>query len=209
MDNTIKKLGKYRIIPVESINHSRDAMSLSNTLCEGGLPVAEITLRTDAAIDAIRVMVKSGDVLVGAGTVLTIDQVRKAVDVGARFVISPGFNLKVAKYCVDNKILHIPGVCTPSEIQASLDLGLDVLKFFPAQAFGGLKTLKAICAPYQDIKFIPTGGIHPGNIVDYLEFPNVLACGGSWIAKSESISAHRFDEILQNIKEAVMLAQNL
>ncbi len=144
MDNTIKKLGKYRIIPVESINHSRDAMSLSNTLCEGGLPVVEITLRTETAIDAIRVMAKSGDVLVGAGTVLTIDQVRKAVD-----------------------------------------LGLDVLKF------------------------IPTGGIHPGNIVDYLKFPNVLACVGSWIAKSDSISAHRFDEILENTKEAVMLVRNV
>jgi len=143
--------------------------------------------------------------MVGAGTVLTVDQVKTALDAGAQFIVSPGFNPKVAEYCVANDIAFTPGVCTPSDIEAALDFGLDVLKFFPAEAFGGLKTLKAMSGPYTTVRFIPTGGINPGNLAEYLGFSKVMACGGTWIAKSALISEGRFDEILENVKEALRI----
>jgi 2-dehydro-3-deoxyphosphogluconate aldolase/(4S)-4-hydroxy-2-oxoglutarate aldolase len=152
-------------------------------------------------------MARRGDILVGAGTVLTVDQVKAAVDVGARFMVSPGFNPKVVGYCVENNITVTPGICTPSDIEAALGFGLEVLKFFPAEAFGGLKTLKAMSGPYGAIKFIPTGGISPNNLVEYLQFPKTLACGGTWIAKSNLISGGHFDQILSSAKEAVELVK--
>lgn len=198
---------KMRVIPVVAIENARDTAHLADALIEGGLPCAEITFRTAVAIDAMRIMAKRGDILVGAGTVLKIDQVKAAVDVGARFMVSPGFNPKVVAYCVENNITVIPGICTPSDIEAALEFGLDVLKFFPAEAFGGLKTLKAMSAPYGAVRFIPTGGISPDNLVDYLRFPKTIACGGTWIAESTIISEGKFDLILSRAREAVDLVK--
>ena len=184
-------------------------MQLADTLIEGGLPCAEITFRTAAAIDAMRIMAQRKDILVGAGTVLKIDQVKAAVDVGAQFMVSPGFNPKVVSYCVENGIAITPGISTPSDIEAALELGVDVLKFFPAEAFGGLKTLKAMSGPYTTVKFVPTGGINPANLAEYLQFPKTLACGGTWIAKTALISEGRFDEIVKNAREAVEIVKSV
>jgi 2-dehydro-3-deoxyphosphogluconate aldolase/(4S)-4-hydroxy-2-oxoglutarate aldolase len=205
MSTILNQFEKMRVIPVVAIEDALDAMPLADALIEGGLPCAEITFRTAAAIDAMRNMAQREDILVGAGTVLKIDQVKAAVDVGAQFMVSPGFNPKVVGYCVENNIPITPGVCTPSDIEAALGLGVEVLKFFPAEAFGGLKTLKAMSGPYTTVKFVPTGGISPANLVEYLLFPKTLACGGTWIAKSNLISEGRFDQIMSNAKEAAEL----
>jgi 2-dehydro-3-deoxyphosphogluconate aldolase/(4S)-4-hydroxy-2-oxoglutarate aldolase len=209
MNEVLRQFDKMRVVPVVAIQKADDAMQLADALIEGGLPCAEITFRTDAAIDAMRIMAKRDDILVGAGTVLKVDQVRAAVDVGARFMVSPGFNPKVVGYCVENNIPITPGVCTPSDIEAALEFDLEVLKFFPAGAFGGLKTLKAMSGPYTTAKFIPTGGISPANLAEYLQFPKVLACGGTWVAKSDLISEGKFDEIVQNAREAVKIVKTL
>ena len=209
MSEILKQFEKMRVVPVVAIQNAEDSMQLADALTEGGLPCAEITFRTAAAIDAMRIMAQRGDILVGAGTVLKVDQVKAAVDVGARFMVAPGFNPKVVEYCVENHITITPGICTPSDIEAALDFGLEVLKFFPAEAFGGLKTLKAMCGPYTTVKFIPTGGISPDNLLDYLQFPKVLACGGTWIAKSALISEGKFDEIINNAREAAGIVKKL
>jgi 2-dehydro-3-deoxyphosphogluconate aldolase/(4S)-4-hydroxy-2-oxoglutarate aldolase len=145
--------------------------------------------------------------LVGAGTVLTIDQAKQAVDAGATFIVAPGFNPKVVGYCLKHKIPMAPGVATPTDIEAALDLGLNILKYFPAEAFGGLNTLKAIGAPYTDVKFIPTGGINARNVGAYLAHPKVVACGGSWMVKSSFITDGQFDKITRLVREAVTLVQ--
>jgi len=207
MSDILEQLKKMRIMPIVAIQDAKDSMQLADTLIEGGLPCAEITFRTAAAIHAMRIMAQRGDILVGAGTVLKVDQVKAAVDAGAQFMVSPGFNPKVAGYCVENNIIITPGISTPSDIEAALDFDLEVLKFFPAEAFGGLKTLKAMSGPYATVKFIPTGGISPKNLLDYLQFSKVLACGGTWMAKSALISEGKFDQILCNTKEAVSLVE--
>lgn len=206
MHEVIERLGKLRVVPVVALERAQDAMPLADTLIEGGLPCAEITFRTEAAPKAIQVLSERGDILVGAGTVLTVKQVQTARDAGARFMVSPGLNPRVVNYCVENAIPVTPGICTPSDIEKALEFELDVLKFFPAEAFGGLKTLKALSGPYTNVMFIPTGGINTRNLSDYLNFPKVLACGGTWIATSSLISAGRFDEILSNTREAVEIA---
>ena len=207
MSPILDQFEQMKVVPVVAIQNAQDAMQLADTLIEGGLPCAEITFRTAAAIDAMRIMAGREDILVGAGTVLKVDQVKAAIDVGARFMVSPGFNPKVVGYCVENDILIAPGICTPSDIEAALDFGLGVLKYFPAEAFGGLKTLKAMSGPYGSVKFVPTGGIGPSNLVDYLRFPKTLACGGTWIAKSDLISDGNFSQILSNATEAVNLVK--
>lgn len=209
MSEILEQLEKMRVVPVVAIQNAEDSMQLAGALTEGGLPCVEITFRTAAAIDAMRIIAQRGDILVGAGTVLKVDQVKAAVDVGARFMVAPGFNPKVVEYCVENHITITPGICTPSDIEAALDFGLEVLKFFPAEAFGGLKTLKAMSGPYTTIKFIPTGGISPDNLLEYLQFPKVIACGGTWIAKSALISEGKFDEIINNAREAVGIVKKL
>ena len=203
----LDQFGKMRVIPVIAIENTQDATPLAYVLIEGGLPCAEITFRTAVALDAMSIMAHRGDILVGAGTVLNVDQVKAAVDVGARFMVSPGFNPKVVAYCIENNITITPGICTPSDIEAALEFGLDVFKFFPAEAFGGLKTLKALSGPFGAVRFIPTGGVNQKNLVDYLRFPKTLACGGTWIAKSALISEGKFDLILDNAREAVHLAK--
>jgi 2-dehydro-3-deoxyphosphogluconate aldolase/(4S)-4-hydroxy-2-oxoglutarate aldolase len=196
---------KFRIIPVVAIHDAENAGPLADALIEGGLPSAEITFRTEAALDAISYMAKRGDIAVGAGTVLKVEQARKAVDSGACFIVSPGFNPKVVQYCVENHIPVTPGTSTPTDIEKALDFGLDIVKFFPAEAFGGIKTLKAISAPFGMMRFIPTGGIGPHNVIAYLNLPNIPACGGSWMVKSDLISKGKFTEITQLTREAMDL----
>jgi 2-dehydro-3-deoxyphosphogluconate aldolase/(4S)-4-hydroxy-2-oxoglutarate aldolase len=209
MPTALEKVLQMKIVPVVAIHDAGHSDALADALIEGGLPCAEITFRTGAAADVIRTMAKRGDMLVGAGTVLTIDQVKQAVDAGATFMVAPGLNPKVVSYCREHNILIIPGVATPTDIETALDLGLKILKYFPAEAFGGLKTLKAISAPYIAVKFIPTGGITADNVTAYLEHPKVVACGGSWMVKSALIVAGQFDKITSLTREAVNLVQNM
>lgn len=206
MNEVLKKIGEYGIVPVVKIDNAKDAVPLGKALIQGGLPVAEITFRTDAAEEAIKNISKElPEVLIGAGTVLSVEQVKRAVGAGAKFIVSPGFNPEVVKYCVDNDIPITPGCSNPTDIEMALGYGLEVVKFFPAESFGGLSTLKAMSAPYGMIKFIPTGGINAGNINQYLSFDKVLACGGSWMVKGDLIKSGKFDEITKMTKEAVNL----
>ncbi len=204
--SVLDRIGELKIVPVIALDRSEDAGPLGDALLAGGLPCAEVTFRTDAAVGAMQILAEYPDILLGAGTVLSVDQVKVAVDAGARFIVSPGFNPKVVGYCAENDIPITPGICTPSDIEQAIGFGLEVVKFFPAEAFGGLKTLKAISAPYTMMRFIPTGGVSTANLCDYLAFPKVLACGGSWIAKRDLINAGRFDEITRLTSEAVALA---
>ncbi len=209
MISALHKALQSKIIPVVAIQDARQAGALADALLEGGLPCAEITFRTAAASDAIRIMAKRGDILVGAGTVLTIDQVKQAVANGATFVVAPGLNPKVVAYCLDQNIPIAAGVATPTDIETALEFGLNTLKFFPAEALGGLNTLKAISAPYTGVRFIPTGGINANNVVAYLAHPQVVACGGSWMVNSKLISDCRFDQITGLVRDAVTLVQNM
>jgi 2-dehydro-3-deoxyphosphogluconate aldolase/(4S)-4-hydroxy-2-oxoglutarate aldolase len=207
MNEVLEKIGKCRIVPVVAIDDAEDAAALGDALAGGGLPIAEITFRTAAAEATIRVLARRKDLLVGAGTVLNVDTVKRAVDAGATFIVSPGFNPKVVSYCVEQKIPITPGVATPTEIDMALDHGLSVVKFFPAESIGGIKTLKAFSAPYGMIQFIPTGGIGPENLADYLRFTKVLACGGSWMVAKDLLTAKRFDRVRELSKEAVEMAK--
>jgi 2-dehydro-3-deoxyphosphogluconate aldolase/(4S)-4-hydroxy-2-oxoglutarate aldolase len=203
---SLTKILNHRIIPVVAIQDVGHALPLADALIRGGLPCAEITFRTAAAAAAIEAIAKRGDIDVGAGTVLKVDQVKQAVDAGATFIVSPGFNPKVVGYCIDNGIPVTPGVSNPTDIEMALDFGLEILKFFPAEAFGGLKTLKAMSAPYTMMRFIPTGGIGPDNVLDYLKHPKVAACGGSWMVKSDLIAGGQFERITELTREAVAIA---
>ncbi len=209
MNEQFNQVLAQRIIPVVAIHDAKDADPLADALIAGGLPSAEITFRTEAAEAAIKAMARRGDITVGAGTVLTVEQGQKAIGAGAGFVVAPGLNPKVVRFCLDNNIPVTPGVATPTDIETAMNLGLEILKFFPAEAFGGLKTLKAMSAPYQAVKFIPTGGLNAQNVVDYLKFPKVAAVGGSWIVKSDAIAAGEFDKITQLTREAVEIVKNL
>jgi 2-dehydro-3-deoxyphosphogluconate aldolase / (4S)-4-hydroxy-2-oxoglutarate aldolase len=204
MNATLDHIGLFGIVPVVVINEARHAGSLAEALLEGGLPCIEVTFRTAAAPAAIKSIAKDHPaMLLGAGTVLTVDQVKQAVDLGARYIVSPGLNRKVVEYCLSLAIPVTPGVATPTEIEAALDLGLRIVKFFPAEPLGGLGYLKAISAPFAMMKFIPTGGIDEANLLGYLKFPPVVACGGSWMVKAESISGGRFDDIRAITSRAV------
>ena len=203
---SLTKVLDHKIIPVVAIQDAGDALPLADALIRGGLPCAEITFRTAAAASAIKAVAQRGDILVGAGTVLNVEQVKQAVDAGATFIVAPGFNPKVVAYCIDIGIPVTPGVSNPTDIEMALDFGLEILKFFPAEAFGGLKTLKAMSAPYTMMRFIPTGGIGPGNVLDYLKHPKVAACGGSWMVKSDLIAAGQFERITELTREAVAIA---
>jgi len=206
MNDILKKISDYGIVPVVKIDDAKDAVALAKALVEGGLPVAEITFRTAAAEEAIRNISREVPaVLVGAGTVLTIEQAQRAIDAGASFIVSPGFNPSVVEFCVKKGIPITPGCSNPTDIEMALGYGLEVVKFFPAEAFGGLSTLKAISAPYGMIKFIPTGGIDVKNLNEYLAFNKILACGGSWMVKDELIKKGDFAEITRLTREAVNL----
>lgn len=202
-----KQLRAVGVVPVVTIRSSRDATALGAALIRGGLPVAEITFRTPAAAESIHVLRQSfPEFLVGAGTVLDLPTLNRAIEAGAQFVVSPGFNPAIVDRCLELGIPVIPGVSTPTDIEAARGRGLNLLKFFPAEAAGGIEFLKAVAAPYQGISFMPTGGITPENLPRYRSHPFVAACGGSWIATEGAITGGRFDEIAQTAQRAVELA---
>lgn len=204
MNSILEKIESIGIVPVIQIENLEDAIPLAEALCKGGLPCAEVTFRTEAAKEAILKMTEAyPNMLVGAGTVLTIEQVEEAVEAGAKFVISPGLNPKIVKYCVDNNILIIPGCSNPSDVEQAIELGLEVVKFFPAEAAGGINMIKAMSAPYTKMKFMPTGGINLNNLNDYLNFNKIIACGGSWMVKPELLKDKNFNKIKDLTKEAV------
>lgn len=210
MNPILEQLGRIRLIPVIVIDHEDDAVPLAEALQAGGLPTMEITFRTAAAKGALTKISRTmPGMVLGAGTVLSVEQAKTALDAGATYIVSPGLNRKVVEYCLKANVLVTPGVITPTEIEAALDLGLNVVKFFPAEASGGLEYLKAVSAPYKDIRFIPTGGITAANLVSYLSFRPVLACGGSWMVKADLIAAKRFDEIRNLTGQAVQLRNTI
>jgi 2-dehydro-3-deoxyphosphogluconate aldolase/(4S)-4-hydroxy-2-oxoglutarate aldolase len=207
--NALERLGQQGVIPVVKIDQARQSPALSNALLEGGLPCVEITFRTEAAEEAIRQISKTQpEMIVGAGTVLTITQAQKAVKAGARFIVSPGFDPMVVDWCLKQNVPVTPGVATPTEIIMGLDKGLDIFKFFPAEALGGIPMLEAMAAAFVGVKFIPTGGISPSNMVAYLELPMVHAVGGSWLVTSKLISSGAFEEITRLASEAVSIVRS-
>lgn len=204
MNAVLEQIQKIGIVPVVVINQVEDAIPLAKALCAGGLPCAEVTFRTEAAAGAIKAMTENfPDMCVGAGTVLNAEQVDVAVEAGAKFIVSPGLNPKTVKYCLDKNVPITPGTSSPSDIEAAIELGLDVVKFFPAEQSGGLAKIKAMAAPYVNMKFMPTGGINAKNINSYLDFPKIIACGGSWMVPGDLISAGEWDKIEQLTREAV------
>lgn len=203
MNEVLTQIGKIGIVPVVVLDDAKDAEPLAQALCDGGLPCAEVTFRTDAAEESIRIMTeKFPDMLVGAGTVLTTDQVDRAVNAGAKFIVSPGLNPKVVTYCIERGIPVTPGCANPSDVEQAIENGLDVVKFFPAEQAGGLSYIKAIASPYTNISFMPTGGINASNVKEYLAYDRILACGGSWMVKGDLIKAGNFDKIRELVKEA-------
>ena len=210
MNEVLEILGQYGIVPVVVLNDSKDAEPLADALCEGGLACAEVTFRTEAAAESIKIMSeKHPEMLVGAGTVLTIEQVDEAVAAGAKFIVSPGLNPEVVKYCLDKNIAITPGVVTPSEMEQAIELGLNIVKFFPAEPSGGLSMIKAVSAPYTMLKFMPTGGINPGNVKEYLKSDKIFACGGSWMVKGDLVDAGNFDKIKELTKEAADIVKEI
>lgn len=204
MNKVLEEIYQIGIVPVIAIEDANDAVKLAKALIDGGLPCAEVTFRTAAAEASIKAMTEAyPEMLVGAGTVLTKEQVDRAVNAGAKFIVSPGLNPEIVKYCVDKNIPVCPGCANPSDIEQAIALGLDTVKFFPAEAAGGLNMIKAMSAPYTNMKFMPTGGINANNLNDYLAFKKIIACGGSWMVKSDLIKAGAFDKITAMTKEAV------
>ncbi|MCB0044607.1 MAG: bifunctional 4-hydroxy-2-oxoglutarate aldolase/2-dehydro-3-deoxy-phosphogluconate aldolase [Caldilineaceae bacterium] len=205
----LQQLKEIGIIPVVAVDEAETAVPLGQALLTGGLPCAEITFRTAAAADAIRNMRAAfPEMLVGAGTVLTVAQAEQAKTAGAKFIVTPGFDAAVVDWCLANAIPVTPGVMTPTDINLALTRGLRLLKFFPAEVAGGIKALKAIGAPYGDVRFIPTGGITADNLADYLRLPMVHACGGSFMVKKALIAAGQFDEIARRTEQAVAIVQS-
>ena len=208
MIKVLEDIQKLGIVPVVVIDEVKDAEPLAKALCDGGLPCAEVTFRTDAAEESIRIMSeKFPQMLIGAGTVLTTDQVDRAVAAGAKFIVSPGLNPRVVKYCVEINIPITPGCSSASDIEQALENGLEVVKFFPAEPAGGLPMIKALAAPYVGVKFMPTGGINASNVRVYLAYNRILACGGSWMVKGDLIKAGDFAKITQLTKEAVEMVK--
>ena len=204
MNDLLKKLSKIGIVPVVTIHNADLAENLAEALCKGGLPCAEITFRTDAAAEAIKkISAKYPDMCVGAGTVLTEQQVDAAVEAGAKFIVSPGLNPKIVQYCQKKGVLMIPGTSCPSDLEIALELGLDTVKFFPAEQSGGIAKIKAMSAPYGSLKFMPTGGINAENLNSYLSNPKIIACGGSWMVPASLVDAENWEEITRLTKEAV------
>lgn len=199
-----KRIYLCGIVPVVKINKVEDAPGLAKALCRGGLEIAEVTYRTECAHDAMIAMKKAcPDMLIGAGTVLTKEQVDSAIDAGAEFIVSPGLNPKVVTYCKEKDIPIIPGTSCPSDMEVAIENGLDIVKFFPAEANGGLNAIKAMSAPYSQLKFMPTGGINEENMISYLNNPKILACGGTWMVKDDLISNHEYEKIEELTRKAV------
>lgn len=210
MSTIFEKFSKIGIIPVVVLEDAKDAEPLGKALMEGGLPCAEVTFRTAAAEEAIKIMTeKFPDMLVGAGTVLTTEQADSAIAAGAKFIVSPGLNPDVVAHCVKKGIPVTPGTCTPTDVEKALIFGLDVVKFFPAEPAGGLDFIKAIAAPYVGVKFMPTGGINANNVRDYLKYDRIIACGGSWMVKGDLIKAGDFEKIKELTAEAAGIVKEI
>jgi len=206
VNKILEKIGELGIVPVVKIEKAEDALPLGRALIDGDLPIAEITFRTSTAEESIKTLTRElPKLLVGAGTVLTVEQTKKAVSAGAKFIVSPGFNPRVVDYCIENGIPVTPGINNPTQIEMALERRIEVVKFFPAEASGGLSLLKSMSAPYTGIKFIPTGGINQNNICSYLSNNRVHACGGSWMVKANLISSGNFNEITRLTKETVSI----
>jgi len=205
--NILEQLGRHRLMPVIVIDSVEHALPLADALVAGGLPVAEVTMRTSAAAESIRRMSGRGGLLLGAGTVLSVDLCKQALDCGAQYIVTPGLNPKVVDYCVARGVPITPGVSTCTEIEMALDLGVSTVKFFPAESIGGSRALKAMCAPYAHVKFIPTGGITLLTLPGYLEIKQVVAVGGSWMVAKELLSSERFDEVERLTRQAVALVK--
>ena len=209
MNKVVEELSKIGIVPVIALDDAKDAEPLAKALIEGGLPCAEVTFRTAAAEESIRIMAeKFPELVVGAGTVLTPEQADRAMNAGAKFIVSPGLNPKVVKHCLDKGYPIVPGTSNPSDVETAIELGLDVVKFFPAEPSGGLAMIKAVAAPYNKLRFMPTGGINTKNALPYLQYDKIIACGGSWMVKSDLIKEGKFDEITALTKEAVSLVRS-
>ena len=208
--NVAKTIQKMGVVPVVVLNDAKDAAPLAKALVEGGLPCAEVTFRTAAAEEGIRIMTTEfPEMFVGAGTVLTIDQVDRAVAAGAKFIVSPGFDPEIVDYCLEKDIPVFPGCITPSEVAQAVKRDLKIVKFFPAEPFGGVKTIKAIAAPYVGLNFMPTGGISAKNLESYLSYDRIIACGGSWMVSGDLVKAGKFDEIKALTEEAVKLVAEI
>lgn len=205
-----EKFNEFGIVPVVVLDQAKDALLLAKALTEGGLPCAEITFRTEAAEESIcRISREYPNMLVGAGTVLTIEQAGRAADAGAKFIVSPGFDEEIVDYCLEKKIPVFPGCITPSEVAKAVKRGLKVIKFFPAEQAGGIQMIKAMSAPYPMVRFMPTGGISTGNLKEYLSFEKIICCGGSWMVKGDLIKKGAFEEITRLTKQAVELAASI
>lgn len=210
MSTAAERFAELGVVPVVVLEDAKDAAPLAKALVEGGLPCAEVTFRTAAAEESIRIMASEyPDMFVGAGTVLTIDQVDRAVAAGAKFIVSPGFDPEIVDHCLSKDIPVFPGVITPSEVAQAVKRGLKVVKFFPAEQFGGVATIKAMAAPYVGLKFMPTGGVNAKNLENYLSCDKIVACGGSWMVKGDLVKAGKFDEIKSLTEEAVKLAAQI
>lgn len=205
--NSLERIKLSGIVPVVVLDNAENACSTANALLAGGIDVMEITFRTDAAADSIKAVSQAcPDMLVGAGTIVTLEQCKKAVEMGAKFIVSPGFDAEVVRWCVENDVAVTPGCVTPSEIMAAMKFGLKVLKFFPAGIYGGLSAMKALSGPFGGVKFIPTGGVNAQNLGEFSSAPFVHAVGGSWICTKADIEAGNFDKITALSKEARRVA---
>lgn len=205
----LPQLEAYKLVPVIKLDSPDDALPLAEALIAGGLPVAEITFRTDAARESIcKIRSAYPDMLTGAGTVLSLEQAKAAADAGASFIVSPGMNRDVVEFSIENHIPVFPGACTPTEIMTAMEYGLEVVKFFPAKQYGGLDTIKALSAPFPSVRFMPTGGISEANIKDFLAFPKIIACGGSFMASGSLISQKKFDDIRKLTANAAALIKS-
>ena len=208
MNPVLEQIQKTGIIPVVVLDDAKDAEPLAKALCDGGLPCAEVTFRTEAAEECIRIMSeKFPEMFVGAGTILTTEQVDRAVAAGAKFIVSPGLNPRIVTYCVEKGIVITPGCANASDMEQALENGLEVVKFFPAEPAGGLNMIKALAAPYVGLKFMPTGGISPKNVRDYLAYDRIIACGGSWMVKNDLVKAGDFAAITELAKECVQIVK--
>ena len=204
MNKVVEELGKIGIVPVIALDDAKDAEPLAKALIEGGLPCAEVTFRTEAAEESIKIMSeKYPELIVGAGTVLTPEQADRAMAAGSKCIVSPGLNPKVVKHCLDKGYPIVPGTSNPSDVETAIELGLDTVKFFPAEAAGGLKMIKSMAAPYTKMHFMPTGGINADNLKSYLDFNKIVCCGGSWMVKKDMVTAGDFEGIKNLTKQAV------
>ena len=206
LNHQLESLG---VVPVVAIESPALANQLADALLAGGLPCAEITLRTEAAESVIETLASRSDFLVGAGTVHSVIQAQRVVAAGAKFVVAPGFNPRTVGWCLENQIPVFPGISSPTDLEQALEFGLQVVKFFPAEALGGIKLLAALHGPYSQVRFMPTGGISLSNLPDYLRLPYVIACGGSWMVRPEWLTNHSFDQITQQALETMNIVRSV